>query len=805
MCPIAYLLGNSITPNLLLNRRVHYAPYGIGTLAVQTLRSWMIALCSGLMIAGFMPALPSVIGALSIGFAGAYASALGKQCYALIGGCCIGLCVGGLYGNTLLGRQPAAACLVDGAVVTGSVVGLIEAREIRPGKTRQRFHFRVTRWQPLECAGPRQLLLSYYGDELIAPADTLELRITVRRNWGQANPGSVSFQAWYAFAGIDATGTVRSVLKRHVAASVPAGGVLTQQRASLIGRIDTGDLSPQAKVLLKALVAGDKSGITPSLWQRFQVLGINHLFVISGLHIGLVAAFGYVLGAVLSRLIQLLRGPPVLTVAPVCSLLCALSYAALAGFSLSTQRALLMTSCFLFGGLLLRQSRSWQGLLVAACGVLLFNPLSMLSAGFWLSFVAVAWLLWISPFLGLGYRHAGLTRLTRLAGLHGSLCLLMLPLTLWWFGGASVLSPIANFIFVPLVSFYVVPLVLVGTALAVLDIPLWQWIWQIALWPLTTSLTVLEQAFEPVLSRLYWPGAAQLLDVMLALAGLVFWPVCVDRRSRILVCMLFVPVLLPVPIDDSKVRVSFLDVGQGTAVVIQARQRVLVYDTGGGDPQGYNSARSVIVPFLRHQGVAQIDTLVVSHPDLDHSAGVGTLLGQFPVQQTYISQPVRALDNASICRTGLAFAWPDGVRFQFLGPSEPANLSSNNASCVLQIELPNGEFVLLPGDINAERELELIRFWGAGLASDYLLAAHHGSRTSTSPAWLKWVSPRVTVVTHGRANPFGHPHADVVRRIRGADVELESTAERGALLFQQTSKDEPVYTGWRQIRRFYWL
>jgi len=119
--------------------------------------------------------------------------------------------------------------------------------------------------------------------------------------------------------------------------------------------------------------------------------------------------------------------------------------------------------------------------------------------------------------------------------------------------------------------------------------------------------------------------------------------------------------------------------------------------------------------------------------------------------------------------------------------------------------LPNGEIMLLPGDIDAERELELVRFWGGELASDHLLAAHHGSRTSTSPAWLKWVSPRVVVVTHGLANPFGHPHADVVRRIQRAGVELESTAERGALLFQETSTGEVVYRGWRQTLRFYWL
>ncbi|MEP4484935.1 MAG: DNA internalization-related competence protein ComEC/Rec2 [Halioglobus sp.] len=772
---------------------------------MQALRSWMIALSCGLMIAGFLPVLPPVFASLSLGLVGAYTGVRGKRWHILWGGGCVGLCLGCLYGSTLLSRQPVAACLNDAAVVTGSVLGLVDKREIRPGQIRQRFQFKITHWQPLECSGPQRLLLSYYGDEPIATGHSLKLLIATRRNWGQVNPGSVSFQSWYAFAGIDATGTVKSVLNGQSLTQPATLAVLAQLRTDLITRINAADLPDKSKALLKAVVAGDKSGISPAMWQRFQLLGINHLFVISGLHIGLVAALGYGLGGSLCRVIQVLRGPPLLAVAPICSLVCAYAYAGLAGFSLSTQRALLMTGCFLLASILSRASRSWQALLIAASGVLLVNPLSMLSAGFWLSFVAVAWLLWIGPFLGGGYRPVTLqVRFVRLIGLHGSLCLLMFPLTLWWFGGASVLSPIVNFVFVPLVSLYVVPLVLVGTVMAAMDLPLWAWVWGGAMWPLTTLLKMLEQV-APALNQLYWTGATQVLDVALALAGLALWPVCMQFRSRALALVLFLPALLPRAIDDSPVSVSFLDVGQGTAVVVQSQQHVLVYDTGGGDPSGHNSARSAIVPFLRSRGVAQIDTLVVSHPDLDHSAGVTTLLSEFPVQHAYVSQPVPGLNNASLCRTGLAFIWPEGVRFQFLGPSEPAAHSSNDASCVLRITLPNEQVLMLPGDIGAARELDLIRFWGAQLGSDYLLAAHHGSRTSTSPAWLKWVSPRVVIITHGKANPFGHPHEDVVQRIQKRGLKLESTAERGALLFEQANSGHVAIHGWRQRQNFYWL
>jgi competence protein ComEC len=684
-------------------------------------------------------------------------------------------------------------------VATGAVEGLVESREIRPGQKRQRFQFSSTRWQPVECAGPRRLLLSYYGDKAISSSEQLTLRVAMRRTWGQVNPGSISFQAWYAFAGIDATGTVKAVLRRSPADSPLPLSAVVRQRSRLIHLIESTALSDQSQGLLKALVVGDKSGIGPSAWQRFQVLGINHLFVISGLHIGLIAALGFGCGSCLSRVLQLFRGPPALLLGPVFALLCAFSYAALAGFSLSTRRALLMTVCFLLAALLGRQSRSWLALLVAGLGVLLLNPLSMLSSGFWLSFLAVLWLLWLSPFLR---PHS---RIRRVAGLHSSLCLLMLPLTFWWFGGASVLSPLANFVFVPVVSLLVVPLVLFGTVLALLDLPGWQTVWGIALWPLTTLLASLDAGLGSQLSRLYWPGTTQLPEVALALAGLMLWPLVVENRSRVLLCLLFTPVLLPSTTNEARVRVSVLDVGQGTAVVVQAGHRTLLYDTGGGNPEGYNSARSTVMPFLRYGGVTRLDTLVVSHPDLDHSAGVTALLEEFPANQIYVSQPVRGLDAASTCRTGQAFAWPEGLQFRFLSPSAPALMSSNNGSCVLQVTLPNEQTVLLPGDIETAIELELVQFWGDELASDYALAAHHGSKTSTSAAWLKWVVPRMILVTHGRDNPFGHPHPDVVARVRTAGIQLESTAERGALVFEQTATGELSFTGWRQFQHYYWL
>ena len=215
-----------------------------------------------------------------------------------------------------------------------------------------------------------------------------------------------------------------------------------------------------------------------------------------------------------------------------------------------------------------------------------------------------------------------------------------------------------------------------------------------------------------------------------------------------------------------RTRVTVLDVGQGTAVIIRSGDRTLVYDTGGGDPAGANMATTVLLPWLRRQGVNELDTLVISHPDNDHSAGAGTLLAALPVGRLYRGGQVPGLAGGRPCVAGQAWRWPGGQTFRFLSPAGSSTGSSNDNSCVLQIAAA-GHRLLLAGDVESAVERDLVRYWGDALASDWLLVAHHGSRTSSTYALLKTVRPATAVISSGYANRFGHPHPDVVETPAG--------------------------------------
>jgi competence protein ComEC len=281
-----------------------------------------------------------------------------------------------------------------------------------------------------------------------------------------------------------------------------------------------------------------------------------------------------------------------------------------------------------------------------------------------------------------------------------------------------------------------------------------------------------------------------------------------SRAVKGLALVLFLPLLLPTAPGqdgtDLATRVTVLDVGQGTAVVIQAGPRVLLYDTGGGDPAGATMATAVVLPYLRARGVNALDTFVISHPDRDHSAGAAAVLQAVPVQRLRFGDRPPGVEGGRLCIAGQAWRWPGGQHFQFLSPAQEQGLSRNDRSCVLQVRL--GDYrLLLPGDIENARERDLVRYWREGLRSDWLLLAHHGSATSSSPALLKTVQPRTVVINSGYANRFGHPHPDVMRRVRSRGLDVYATADGGALEFEFHPDREPIVNVYRRQRRRFWM
>lgn len=766
------------------------------------MRSWMIGLLLGIAPVALLPTLPPPGLAVGIALAGIIALAGKGRFRGGLSGLALGAALAMTHGHWLLQGRLEARCVGQPMVLTGRVSSLPRLSAMADGVTRQRFEFVADSLQPGRCAGPRRILLSYYGEELLEPGQWWQFTARLKKPWGLANPGSYNLQAWLAESGIDAVGTVVKHGASPVIRHPGVGDLANRLRFAISQRIAALPQSPQAKAVLAAVTVADKSGIDAELWSLFQLYGLNHLLVISGLHIGLVGGGGFLLGALLQRILLLgglyLQGLPA-----VLALASATAYAALAGFSISTQRALWMLACFLVAGLLGRRSSADNSLLLAAITVLLVNPLALLGSGFWLSFAAVAALLW------LGQWQRSLSTWQRLLTTHAFMSLVMLPLGGWWFGGASLVAPLANLLMIPLVGMLVVPLALAAVAAMYLLPSLEPYLWSLAAWPL-------EQLLPPALYLaggdhhwLYRQLAPTLPAVLLGALGVALLVLPLALRLRVLALVLMLPLLVPARWSgDTRqhvARLTVLDVGQGTAVVMRSGGRVLVYDTGGGDPAGVNMAVSVLLPFLRHEGVDALDTFVVSHPDNDHSAGAGTVLAALPVGRIFYGGEMQ-LAGGRPCVAGQAWDWPGGVRFRFLSPAmeQPSHLASNDASCVLQIEAA-GHRLLLAGDIESARERDLVRYWGAALASDWLLLPHHGSNTSSTYALLKHARPVIVANSSGYANRFGHPHSQVIRRLGQSGALFYDTASGGALQFELRPGEPVAVSRYRDRMRRFWM
>jgi competence protein ComEC len=299
-----------------------------------------------------------------------------------------------------------------------------------------------------------------------------------------------------------------------------------------------------------------------------------------------------------------------------------------------------------------------------------------------------------------------------------------------------------------------------------------------------------------------WPA----MSLGLLAAALLVVPF--NPRLKFASAVLWLPLLLPperpLNLEKDVLEVVVLDVGQGTAIVIASGSRVLLYDTGGGDPLGANMARTVVLPYLRSRGVRQLDSFIVSHADRDHSAGAATVLASLEVGRVRYGGDQPWLDRGLPCRAGEAWRWHGGPRFQILAPAQESDLGRNDSSCVLRVEF-FGYVLLISGDIESRRERELVRYWGDHLQSEWLHVAHHGSRTSSSPVWLKHLDPGRAVISSGHANPFGHPHAEVVLRLESVGAEVEHTARSGALIFRFTPGETLVVDHFRSVKRRFWM
>ena len=646
---------------------------------------------------------------------------------------------------------------------------------------------------------PQRVRLAWYGKDSpeLIPGEQWQLQVKLKRPWSMRNPGSFDYEEWLFQQGIRATGYVREGEgnRRLVAAS----GYPVLRLRHAIGQAITQHLgNAPMRGIITALAIGERGGISDEQWEVLLASGTNHLVAISGLHVGLVAGLLYLLTLRLWRLSA--RGCewlPAPRAAALVALLAALAYAALAGFSIPTQRALLMLVIVLGAVWWRRPIERGRVLLLALWAVTLFDPASILSAGFWLSFAAVAWILY-----GMGGRLETTGLWWRWGRVQLLVALGLLPLLLLFFQQGSLSAPLANLLAVPWVSLLVVPLTLTGVLL-------------LALWPaaggvlLSLAATLLAWLW-PVLQWLseiipVLPLAATGWQVLPALLGLIWllaprgWPL------RSMGALLLLPLLFPQPDvpEPGRARLTLLDVGQGLAAVVQTHRHTLLFDTGPAFASGFDTGDAVVIPFLRQIGVGRIDTLLLSHGNSDHAGGVESVLLQMPVERVLADAEVASgLGGAQPCERGHGWEW-DGVAFRILHPGRGVQRSDeNNHSCVLRVSV--GEHaLLLTADIEVGAERELLASEEA-LRADLLLVPHHGSKSSSSAAFIEAVQPQWALFSVGYRNRYGFPHAEVSSRYTDRGIHIARTDASGALQIELKAEGITPPAAFRLQHRRLW-
>ncbi len=645
--------------------------------------------------------------------------------------------------------------------------------------------------------GSRKIRVNWYDTDFpVAAGDCHRLLLRLRAPRGLANPGSFDFEGWLFREGIGATAYVRQRAPCPADAlpvTNPASGWLLRLRQNIVhGVTQVLPQHPMRGVIL-GLTVGDASAISPEQWQALRRTGTTHLISISGLHVALIAGVVF-FGA--RRLWMLwprfcLRVPaPKAGVAAAA--LSAVVYSALAGFSIPTQRSLLMLLVVLGALAWGRTTAPSRVLAFALIAVLVWEPGAVLYPGFWLSFLAVAWIAYL-----MSARLGRLSRWQLWVWLQLALALALAPATFYGFGETSLVGPLANFILIPLFSI-VIPLLL-------LTLMLWgiapEWGGAILQWD-ALALDGIWRGVEwaASLPHAYWTLAQPSLGTSLAASlGLLWllaprgWPA---RPAGIFLCL---PLLLPpvAPVATGKFQLTLLDVGQGLSAVIRTREHVLLYDTGPGGEIGLDAGAAVVVPFLRSVGVRRLDTLLLSHGDLDHSGGLNSVR-----QQMFIAREIGTAEGVA-CQRGLNWDW-DGVRFEILHPAADALWRDNNASCVLKVSA--GEHsVLLPGDIERGAEFSLVLAETGRLQADVLLAPHHGSATSSTDSLLDVVRPKFALVPAGWRNRFKHPRPQVLARFRERRIPVFVSGETGALSMEFGSESPlPPPQTWREQSRRIW-
>ena len=729
-------------------------------------------------------------------FALAWASARARNAALLLGVACAMFAATGLRAGYRLADALPAALEGQDIVVTGVVAAL--PRQSIDGV---RFHFEVESalHEGASVTVPQLVSLGWYrgwdGDALIAaPFEALRAgqrwRFTVRLKapHGALNPHGFDFELWLFEQGIRASGDVRATaqataLRLDDSAAHPIERLRQRVRDAILLRV----ADARAAGVLAALAVGDQAAIDRSDWELFRATGIAHLVSISGLHVTMFAWLaGALIGWLWRRSARAMLWLPAPTAARWGGVVCAALYALLAGWGVPAQRTVWMLAT---AALLASLGVRWPWplvLLAVALVVTAIDPWALLQPGFWLSFAAVGLLMASAP-----VQQAAPSTLSRRQAFTQTLrhglrtqvvaTLGLAPLTLVFFQQLSLVGFVANLVAIPLITLLITPLALLGVVLP----PLWQagaWLVQglavglgwLAAWP----GAVWTAGVAP-----WWFQAAGLFGALLLLLPLPW-------RLRVLALPLMLPLFFPPQPQptEGQMHITVADIGQGSATLIRTRTHVLLHDAGPAYSRDSEAGTRVLLPLLRAQATRRVDLLMLSHRDADHVGGAAALLAALPVaalsSSLEVTHPLRADSRPhQRCEAGQQWVW-DGVHFAVLHPPAEdyarSDLKPNAMSCVLRVADAAGRSLLLTGDIEAEQEQRLVATDAVALRSHVLVVPHHGSKTSSTPAFLDAVAPRSAVVQAGYRNRFGHPAPPVLARYAERGIAVRRTDSCGA-------------------------
>ena len=659
--------------------------------------------------------------------------------------------------------------------VEGRVVGL-------PQHTEAVVRFELADARSRHGTVPPLMRLAWYGGPPVKSGERWRVAVKLKRPAGLLNPHAFDYDAWLLAQRIGATGTVKD------------GELLSEARWAwrdgIRQRLQAVDAQGRTGVLT-ALVLGDGSGLSRQDWQVLQDTGTVHLLVISGQHIGLLAGVVYLLIAGLARYGLWPNRLPWLPWACGLAFAAALGYGLLAGFEVPVRRACLMIGLVLLWRLRFRHLGAWWPLLLALNGVLLLDPLASLQPGFWLSFAAVAVLIFtFSGRLGPWRWWQTWTRAQWLIAIGLGPLLLMLGLPI------SLSGPLVNLLAVPWISLLVLPPALLGTLL--LPVP---YVGEGLLWLAGGLIDGLFRGLAWVAGQVpaWVPTAIPLWVWGLGALGafLLLLPRGVPLRPLgwpLLLLLIFPP---RPEIPEGVADIWQLDVGQGLAILVRTRHHTLLYDAGprfGDNDLG----ERVVLPTLRKLGVDGIDLMLISHAHADHAGGARAVAQGLPVKHVLGGEPAELPNEwqAAGCESGRRWTW-DGVNFELWQWAHARE--SNPKSCVLQIEA-SGERMLLTGDIDMAAERALLES-PLAIPTDWLQSPHHGSRSSSSMALLDRLRPKAVLISRGQGNSFGHPHPTVLARYQKYGMAIYDSADQGAVHLQLGRFEAP--RSMRLERRFW--